>query len=667
MSTPLPAGTQLFSKKRKQRLEPDALTAPRGIAPDSVSDALTAAYHVDYECPRDPPPMPHHTALTAPRGIAPDCAGDAFAYSAHAPPDQNSEQLRLILEASANKSTFIYVAPSQAVQAAALPLPQRSSTFAVPTAPPRVARRPPTTSRLPTAPALKIAPPASPASDASSSDQLSDASTSSAPSTKSAHRRVRARALARRNDPALQLILDRMDQIEQRIPGPSNPAQPAAETPATPATLPSTLPPALGLNPTNPPPPPNDLAGTRPLQAAAPRPAQRHGTTTPSPATPASPQPPAPRHRLDFPENRHRSRDRSPPRRHRSGQPASRSPPPRSPDRRRFPQLEFTSSSRSIPDTSRWRQPSRSRSPRRDWRAAQSPRTSDTRDDRRRPPPSYNSGPGATARPLRDPRSASPRRRGAAPPYTSILDRPLPQPLPPAYTPFMDAVLAARSPAGTYFPTTALPRSTAPPPATGSDAASRIRDDPEVQKLADALIKRLNHHRSATDPAASSAGMPDVCQTLADRNAITHALQHQPNPAAAPSPPPPPPAPGTADPPAPPISGSPTDSDLGDVTNNFLGINRPIAAPAGQRVTPLPSKRLSISAQRAAPMAAQTAPPAPAPLPSPGPPPITTNHSPPPRSPSADFRPPPGLPAPAALLGDLAPTQLQFLNDPDNK
>ena len=196
MSTPLLAGTQLLSKKRKQRLEPDALTSPRGIAPDSVSDAQTVAFPVDYEGPREPPPMPHHTALTAPRGIAPDCAGDAFAYSAPAPPDQNAEQLRLILEASANKSTFIYVAPSQAVQAAALPLPQRSSTFAVPTAPPRVARRPPTTSRLSTAPAPNIALLASPASDASSSDQLSDASTSSAQSTRSAQRRIRVRALA---------------------------------------------------------------------------------------------------------------------------------------------------------------------------------------------------------------------------------------------------------------------------------------------------------------------------------------------------------------------------------------------------------------------------------------------------------------------------------------
>ena len=105
MSTPLL--TEFFSKKRKLRHEPDALTALRGIAPDSVSDAQTAASHVDYECPREPLPMPPHTALTAPCGIAPDCAGDAFAYSASAYPDQIPEQMRLVLEAAKLKSTFI--------------------------------------------------------------------------------------------------------------------------------------------------------------------------------------------------------------------------------------------------------------------------------------------------------------------------------------------------------------------------------------------------------------------------------------------------------------------------------------------------------------------------------------------------------------------------------
>ena len=229
----------------------------------------------------------------------------------------------------------------------------------------------------------------------------------------------------------------------------------------------------------------------------------------------------------------------------------------------------------------------------------------------------------------------------------------------------MDAFLAAPSPAGSHFPTTAHIAPTVPPPAAGSDPASRIRDDPIVHQLTDALLHRLNYHRSDTVSAAPPAGMPDVCQILAERNATTHVLQRQTNPAPAPTPPPAPPALETGGPPVPPPTGSP-DSDLGDVTTTFLELDRPEPASDGRHATPLHSSRLSISAHRAGSQAVNPDQPALAPLPPPGPPLTTTSHASPPRSPSDDFVPPFGsqAPASAAPLDDLAPVKLQFENPP---
>ena len=97
----------------------------------------------------------------------------------------------------------------------------------------------------------------------------------------------------------------------------------------------------------------------------------------------------------------------------------------------------------------------------------------------------------------------------------------------------MDAILNPFPAGDSYFPT----GHNVPPPGAGSDPASRIRDDPIIQQLADSLMRRMNHHRY--DPAAPAppAGMRDVCQVLADRNAATHILQRRPGPAPEPTPP----------------------------------------------------------------------------------------------------------------------------------
>ena len=187
MSTNVP--TEFFSKKRRQHHDPVALTALQGIVPDLSSTTTPADLVVDYECPRAPPTMPNPTVLTAPCGIEPDFGGEAYTIpqfatpSAYGHPDQIPDHMRFALEAAKLKSTFIYFGPSLATTTTALPPPPRSTTFAIPTAPPPTARRPTSLNRSPAVPAPRTALSASPASDGSSSDQLSDASTSSATSS----------------------------------------------------------------------------------------------------------------------------------------------------------------------------------------------------------------------------------------------------------------------------------------------------------------------------------------------------------------------------------------------------------------------------------------------------------------------------------------------------
>ena len=187
----------------------------------------------------------------------------------------------------------------------------------------------------------------------------------------------------------------------------------------------------------------------------------------------------------------------------------------------------------------------------------------------------------------------------------------------------MDAILNPPASGGLYLP----PAYNIPPPSVGSDPASRIRDDPIIQRAADYLMRRMDYHRFDPSAPAPPAGMQDVCLLLADRNSTTHILQRRPGPASEPAPLPVP-SPLAA---APVTSNSPASSDgFDEATTTLLEIPRP-EAPARTG-----NARLSLSAHRVAARPAPQEPPTPAPPVDLAPPPATSDEPPPDSSASAD-------------------------------
>ena len=157
-----------------------------------------------------------------------------------------------------------------------------------------------------------------------------------------------------------------------------------------------------------------------------------------------------------------------------------------------------------------------------------------------------------------------------------------------------------------------------------------MRDDPIIQKLADTLMHQMNRYRQDYVDPAPPAGMADVCQLLADRNSITHILQHHPGPASDPPPPPDPrpPAAVTTD------TTSPVNSaEFGGVTCALLGFSSPGSAPRTG------SGRLSISRSRAANQSALNTLLPPAPPPDRASSSITDRGTPPAGPPSKDVDP----------------------------
>ena len=90
--------------------------------------------------------------------------------------------------------------------------------------------------------------------------------------------------------------------------------------------------------------------------------------------------------------------------------------------------------------------------------------------------------------------------------------------------------------------------------------------------MTDALLLRINYHRHDPVAPAPPAGMPDVCELLAERNAVTHVLQHQPNPASGPTPPPAPRAPAADEPHG---SSSSSSPEFVDATVALLDLKPP--------------------------------------------------------------------------------------------